>query len=54
LPIPLEFADRLRAIGAGDDELVFKSTVGTLLDPDNVAERVLVVCLGFSWRLHRG
>jgi integrase len=41
LPIPLEFADRLRAIGAGDDELVFKSTVGTLLDPDNVAERVL-------------
>jgi integrase len=43
LPIPLEVADRLRPLGAGRDgrELVFRSTVGTVLDPDNLADRVL-------------
>jgi integrase len=39
--IPIDLADRLRSLGVGDDELVFRSTVGTLLDPDNLAERVL-------------
>jgi integrase len=41
LPIPLELADRLRALGTPDDRPVFTSTVGTILDPDNLAERVL-------------
>lgn len=44
LPIPVALADRLRAHVAGRDEraLVFSSKVGTLLDPDNLYERVLV------------
>ena len=41
VPIPFDLADRMRALGAGDDELVFKSSVGTIVDPDNLAERVL-------------
>jgi integrase len=41
VPIPLELADRLRALGIADDEPVFTSTVGTIVDPDNLAERVL-------------
>lgn len=41
LPIPLELADRSRALGTSDERPVFASTVGTLLDPDNLAERVL-------------
>jgi integrase len=43
VPIPIEVADRLRAPVAGRDDrdLVFTSTVGTVLDPDNLAERVL-------------
>ncbi len=41
MPIPLGIADRLRALDVADGELVFKSTVGTLLDPDNLSERVL-------------
>jgi integrase len=41
LPIPLELADRLRALGTPADVHVFTSTTGTLLDPDNLHERVL-------------
>lgn len=43
LPIPLALADRLRAHVAGraQDAPVFASKVGTLLDPDNLADRVL-------------
>ena len=43
LPMPLEVADRLRSrvTGRGERELVFRSTTGTILDPDNLAERVL-------------
>lgn len=41
VPIPVELADRLRALNVADDGLVFRSTVGTLLDPDNLSERVL-------------
>jgi len=41
LLIPLDLADRLRALGTPDDKPVFSSTVGTLLDADNLAERVL-------------
>jgi integrase len=41
VPIALDLADRLRALHIADDELVFKSSVGTIMDPDNLAERVL-------------
>ena len=41
IPIPLELADRLRALGIADGEFVFKSSVGTIVDADNLAERVL-------------
>jgi integrase len=41
LPIPLELADRLRALGTPDDKPVFASSVGTLLDANNITERVL-------------
>jgi integrase len=43
LPIPLEVADRLPPLiaGRGERELVFRSTADTILDPDNLAERVL-------------
>ena len=41
IPIPLELGDRLRTLRTADDKPVFASTVGTLLDPDNLAERVL-------------
>jgi integrase len=41
LLIPLDLADRLRSLGTPDDQPVFTSSVGTLLDPDNLAERVL-------------
>jgi integrase len=43
VPIPLEMADRLRAHVSrrGEQDLVFTSKVGTTLDPDNLAERVL-------------
>lgn len=43
LPISLVLADRLRPLVAGrpDRELAFRSRVGTALDPDNLAERVL-------------
>lgn len=41
VPIPVGLADRLRALSVADGELVFKSSVGTFVDPDNLAERVL-------------
>src|SRR5205807_8602622 len=34
VPIPLAVADRIRALGTPSDLPVFRSTVGTLLDPD--------------------
>jgi integrase len=41
IPIGLDLADQLHALRTLDDRPVFASTVGTLLDPDNLAERVL-------------
>lgn len=41
VPIPVALADRLKALNVDRDELVFKSSVGTFVDPDNLAERVL-------------
>ncbi|HYH59588.1 MAG TPA: site-specific integrase [Thermoleophilaceae bacterium] len=41
LPIPLGLADRLRALQTPAAEFVFTSQVGTVIDPDNVFERVL-------------
>jgi integrase len=43
LPIPLALADRLRGhvAGRGEETPLFTSRVGTRLDPDNLAERVL-------------
>jgi integrase len=43
LPIPLELADRLRQHVAtrSEHDLVFTSQVGTILDGDNLADRVL-------------
>ena len=42
LPIPLALADRLRVLlGRREGELVFRSTVASVLDPDNLADRVL-------------
>lgn len=43
LPIPIEVADGLRPLVAdrAEDDLVFRSRVGTPLDPDNLADRVL-------------
>jgi integrase len=41
LPITLDLADKLLALGTAPDALVFPSSTGTLLDPDNLHERVL-------------
>ena len=41
VPIPRELADRLSARGAVQGELVFPSAAGSVLDPDNLATRVL-------------
>jgi integrase len=52
VPIPIELADRLRALCVAKDELVFRSSVGTFLDPDNIAERVLAPACseaGLEW-----
>jgi integrase len=52
VPIARAFADRLSVHGAGQDELVFRSAVGSVLDPDNLAARVLVpACAeaGVAW-----
>jgi len=49
LPIPRDVADRLRplVVGRGERELVFRSTTGTILDPDNLTDRVLApACSG--------
>jgi integrase len=44
LPVPVELADRLRAHVAGHSskDWVFASATGAPLDPDNLADRVLV------------
>jgi integrase len=52
VPIPRELADRLAAVGAAPDELVFRSATGSVLDPDNLASRVLApacVAAGVAW-----
>lgn len=52
VPIPQELADRLAAIGAAPDELVFRSATGSVLDPDNLASRVLApacAAAGVEW-----
>jgi integrase len=41
VPIPHDLADRLRALDTAEDELVFRSAAGSVLDPDNLAARVL-------------
>jgi integrase len=41
VPIPRGLADRLSAHGAAHGELVFRSAAGSVLDPDNLATRVL-------------
>jgi integrase len=41
VPIPRPLADRLLAHGAAQGELVFRSAAGSVLDPDNLATRVL-------------
>lgn len=41
LPIPLDMADRLAALRTAPDALVFTTGAGTVLDPDNLHERVL-------------
>jgi integrase len=41
LPIPTHLADRLHALDTPQDQLVFRSGIGTVIDPDNLAERVL-------------
>ncbi len=41
LPVPVELADRLKALAVVGEAPVFSSSVGSLLDPDNLAERVL-------------
>lgn len=41
VPIPPTLAERLVATGAAERELVFRSAIGSMLDPDNLATRVL-------------
>jgi integrase len=41
LPIPVDLADRLAALGTAHDALVFASATGGVMDPDNVYARVL-------------
>lgn len=41
LPIPVALADRLAALRTPQDALVFTSAAGTMLDPDNLHDRVL-------------
>jgi integrase len=41
VPIPRDLADRLRALDTAEDQLVFRSATGSVLDPDNLAARVL-------------
>jgi integrase len=42
VPITLALAARLLALAVAPDELVFRSAANTVLDPDNLATRVLV------------
>ncbi len=52
LPIPRELAERLAALGTAPDGLVFSTAAGTMLDPDNLAERVLATACqeaGVGW-----
>jgi integrase len=41
VPIPRALADRLRALDTVPDDFVFCTATGTVLDPDNLAMRVL-------------
>lgn len=41
VPIPRALAERLSAHGVAQGELVFRSAVGSVVDPDNLATRVL-------------
>lgn len=41
VPISRELAERLAKLGAGTRQLVFRSASGSMLDPDNLASRVL-------------
>jgi len=41
VPIPRTLADRLSVHGAARDKFVFRSAAGSVLDPDNLATRVL-------------
>jgi integrase len=52
LPIPIPLADRLRALKIGDNELVFTTSVGTILNASGVTNRVLApacVQAGVEW-----
>jgi integrase len=52
VPIPRALADRLAVVGAAPDELVFRSATGSVLDPDNLATRVLApacAAAGVEW-----
>lgn len=52
VPIPRSLADRLAALGVGQDELMFRSVAGSVLDPDNLAGRVLApacATAGVAW-----
>jgi integrase len=41
VPIPRALADRLRALDTASDDFVLCTATGTVLDPDNLAMRVL-------------
>jgi hypothetical protein len=41
VPIPGALADRLRVLDTATGDLVFRTAGGTVLDPDNLAMRVL-------------
>lgn len=52
LPVSFEVADRLAALRTAPGALVFVTTTGTVLDPDNLHERVLSPALaeaGVEW-----
>jgi integrase len=52
VPIPRDLVDRLATLGAEQDGLVFRSAAGLVLDPDNLAMRVLApacAAAGVAW-----
>jgi integrase len=52
VPVPRDLADRLLALGTTQDGLVFCSATGSVLDPDNLATRVLApacAAAGVAW-----